>query len=116
MKYLWGSILGLMICAPLSAQTTQRIPQFSNDKVTVWKTIIYSQKHQELKMHRHDHDRVVVALTDGVLKVTNTKGESHLWTLKKDQAYFLTKDKADELHQDENVSGHVVKVMVIELS
>lgn len=93
----------------------QRVPQFSNQKVTVWKTIVYPGKTQQLTMHHHDHDRVVIALTDGVLKVTNDQHQSHLLTLEKDHAYFLPKDPSDELHSDENVSGKPIKVMVVEL-
>lgn len=66
-------------------------------------------------MHRHDHDRVVVALTDGLLKIKNNKGGVHYFKLKKDTAYFFTKNPVDELHTDENMSQHPIKVMVIEL-
>jgi hypothetical protein len=59
------------------AQETQRIEQFSNSNVTVWKTIIYPTVKQTLGMHRHEHDRVLVALTDGELKITNNKGAIH---------------------------------------
>lgn len=65
-------------------------------------------------MHRHDHDRVIVALTDGVLKVTNNKGQTHLLTLEKNTAYYLSKDPINELHKDENMSQHPITVMVIE--
>jgi hypothetical protein len=98
------------------SQTTKRIPQFSNEAVTVWKTIVYPSSNQALKMHRHDNNRVVVALTDGVLKVTNDKGKVHYLTFKKDQAYYLTKDILNELHGDENITNHPIKVMVIELN
>jgi hypothetical protein len=41
-------------------------------------------------MHRHDRDRVVVALTDGILKVKNDKRKVHyLHLIKKDQASTL---------------------------
>ncbi|MFA6303122.1 MAG: hypothetical protein WC627_08335 [Legionella sp.] len=95
--------------------TSKRIPQLENSKVKVWKTIIYPSAKQALPMHRHESDRVVVALTDGKFKVTNNKGKVHYFTLKKDKAYFFSKDKPNELHNDENLSGHPIKVMVIEL-
>lgn len=95
--------------------STQRIQQLDNSQVKVWKTIIYPAKHQSLSMHRHDSNRVVVALTDGKLKVKNDKGEVHYLHLKQGQAYFLTKDLPHELHSDQNVSGHPIEVVVVEL-
>lgn len=94
--------------------TTKRIPQFSNDKVKIWKTILYPTSKQILKMHRHEHDRVLVALTGGRLKITNNKGKVHYLNLEKDKVYYLSKDIPHELHTDENVSTHPIKVIVIE--
>lgn len=96
-------------------QTTNRIAQFSNKQVNVWETMIYPASKQALKMHRHEHDRVVVALTNGVLKITNDKGKIHYFMLKKDKAYYLAKDTPNELHMDENITHHPIKVMVIEI-
>lgn len=94
---------------------TKRIPQFANEKVSVWETIIYPSKDQVLQKHRHEHDHVVVALTNGVLKITNDKGQTHELKLKKNQAYYLRRDVSGEFHTDENISGNPIKVMVIEL-
>ena len=66
-------------------------------------------------MHRHDYDRVLVALSNGTLKITNNKGDVHYLKLKKNKAYYLPKDPMDELHQDENITQHPITVMVIEL-
>ena len=99
-----------------SPVATQRVAQFSNNKVSVWKTIIFPSVSQGLKMHRHDHDRVLVALDDGKLKITNDKGKVHYLNLKKDKAYYLSRDIPGELHGDENVTSHPIKVMVIELN
>jgi len=95
---------------------TERMPQFSNDKVNVWKTVIYPASGQALAMHRHDHDRVLVALTDGLLKITTDKGKIHYFKLTKDKAYYPTKDVPDELHSDVNTTNQAIKVMVIELN
>jgi hypothetical protein len=97
------------------ADHTGRTELFNNDKVNVWKTVIYPNKKQLLPSHRHEHDRVLIAFTDGVLKVTNDKGETHLLKLKKNQAYYLQKDLPDEMHTDENMSHHPVKVLVMEI-
>lgn len=97
------------------AAVTKRIPQFSNEKVTVWKSIIYPSKQQILKMHRHEHDRVLVSFDDGVLKVTNNKGEVHYLKLAKEKAYYLKKDIPGEVHTDENIGKHPIRVIVMEL-
>lgn len=110
--YLFYSLVNpLYALAPIS----QRIPQFSNDNVVVWETIIYPTSRQGLKMHRHAHDRVVVALSNGTLKITNNKGAVHYLKLKKDTSYYLGKDTPKELHTDENIGNHPIKVIVIEL-
>ncbi|WP_058533131.1 cupin domain-containing protein [Legionella saoudiensis] len=108
-------ILIFMLSSYLAQANTQRIPLLANNKVQVWKTLIYPAKEQSLAMHRHEHNRVVVALDSGKLKVTNNKGEVHYLELEKDQAYYLLKDVPGELHTDENVSDHPIKVIVVEL-
>jgi len=98
-----------------AVKETVRIPQLSNEKVAVWTTVIYPSKEQILKMHRHENDRVVVALDSGVIKVVNNKGKEHFLKLEKDKAYYLNKDVPGELHTDENMSKHPIRVLVIEL-
>lgn len=117
-KVLMVSLLLLMTTGVARSQDkmTSRTDELSNNRVKVWKTIIYPSSGQVLAMHRHEHDRVVVALTDGVLKITNDKGKVHYFKLKKDKAYYLARDVPNELHNDENISDHPVKVMVIELN
>lgn len=119
MKQKLAILIGLMGLATLSlahANTvTHRTQLFTNEKVKVYSAVIYPGAKQTLSMHRHDNPRVLVALTDGILKITNDKGQSHELALKKDQAYYLKSDPTDEKHQDENVSTHPIKVMVIEL-
>lgn len=96
--------------------STKRIDQLSNTKVNVWKTIIYPSSKQVLPMHRHDYDRVLVALTAGTLKITNNKGKTHYLRLKKGKAYYLAKDTPNELHNDENITNHPIEVIVIQLN
>jgi len=118
-KYNIGFLVFLLIMvinhthAQLPAST--RTEQFSNNQVKVWKTVIYPNNRQALPMHRHHHDRVVVALTNGVLKITTNSGKTHYLKLEKDKAYYLSKDPKHELHTDENMGHSPVKVMVIEL-
>lgn len=53
--------------------TTRREPQFENDEMKVWKSII--MPNQPLTQHRHEHGRALVALTDGTLDVVNPAGK-----------------------------------------
>lgn len=111
------SFISLALTANVQAQVqaTKRVEQFSNTQVNVWKTIIYPSAKKTLAMHRHENNRVLVALTDGLLKITNNHGKVHYLKLEKDKAYYLTKDVPNELHNDENVTDHTIKVIVVEL-
>jgi beta-alanine degradation protein BauB len=94
---------------------TTRTPQYENNKVQVWETIIYPSKNQILKSHRHERDRILVAFDSGILKVTNDKNQTHYLKLQKNKSYYLSKDVPGETHTDENISHHPIKVLIIEL-
>jgi len=102
--------------AHAESSSTTRIPIFSNEKVKTWKTIIYPGTKQTLKMHRHESNRILVPFNSGELKIVNDKGQVHYLKLEKEKAYYLTKDLPGELHTDENMSQHPIRVMVIELN
>jgi len=53
---------------------SRREPQFENAQVSVWKSIVMPK--QPLTLHRHEHGRVLVALTDGQLKVVDGAGKT----------------------------------------
>lgn len=121
MRQYISSIIGTLavlmaVNAHANPQQSNRTPLLVNDEVKVWKTVIYPSKEQILTMHRHEHNRVVIALDSGKLKITDNKGKVHYLELQKDQAYFLTKDIPGELHTDENMSQHPINVVVIELN
>jgi hypothetical protein len=107
--------LSILFYLGTSFAKTERIPQFSNEKVNVWETIVYPGGEQKLAVHRHDSDRVLIALDDGILKITNNKNETHLFEFSKNKAYFLEKDPPNEMHTDINIADHPVRFMVIEL-
>jgi len=94
-------------------QTTRRIPQFDNDEVRVWKSVIMPK--QPLSMHRHDHPRVIVALVGGRLKIVKQSGGSQTVDWETGKAYWLTSDPPDELHADVNETDKAIEVMVVEL-
>ena len=70
-----------------SSLVPQRTPQFENDDVAVWKTVV--APNTPLTMHTHQHARVIVALAGGTMKVVYEDGasETHNWETGK--AYWL---------------------------
>ena len=94
-------------------QKTQRFPQFENEDVKVWKTIV--MPHQPLAMHHHDHPRVIIALIGGTMNIVDPSGnvESHIWETGK--AYWLPAMPPNTLHSDVNAGDKPMEVMVVEL-
>lgn len=111
--FLFGVFISFVVSTVYS--TTHRVAEFSNEKVNVWQTTIYPGASQKLKMHRHEYNRVLVAFDDGILKIKNDKGQIHYLKLAKNKAYYLAKDIPAEVHTDENISHHPIKILVIEL-
>ncbi len=100
--------------APLStAATTARDPQFDTPAVKVWRTTVVPNSPTAL--HRHDHPRVIVALTDGTMRLVDQSGaaEDHAW--KAGHAYYLPAMPPNALHQDVNPGTQPLEVMAIEL-
>ncbi len=92
---------------------SQRVPQFENDQVRVWKTTVLP--NAPLTMHRHEHPRVLIALTGGSMKIQQQSGasETHQWETGK--AYWLTADPPNTLHADVNAGTKPIEVMIVEL-
>lgn len=93
--------------------TTRRIPQFENDSVRVWKSIILPK--QPLSMHRHENGRTIVALVGGSLRIVKESGESRVVTWETGKAYWLDADPPGELHADVNDTDSVIEVIVVEM-
>jgi beta-alanine degradation protein BauB len=92
---------------------TRREPQFENERVQVWKSII--MPNQPLALHRHDFGRTIVALKGGTLDIVNAKGETVkqlAWETGK--AYWLDKDPAGEQHGDMNRGTEPIEVIVVQ--
>jgi quercetin dioxygenase-like cupin family protein len=106
---------GLLGSLAASQQTggTRRIPQFENEQVKVWKSIIMPR--QPLSMHRHDHPRAIIALAGGTLKIVKASGESRSVVWETGKAYWLTADPPGELHGDVNEGNSPLEVMVVEI-
>lgn len=94
-------------------QTTGRTPQFENEHVEVWKSVIVP--NQPLEMHRHDNPRAIIALKGGTLTVVNDAGERRDMTWETGSAYWLEADPPGELHGDVNEGPEPVEVIVVQL-
>jgi len=93
---------------------SRREPQFENAQVTVWKSIV--MPNQPLKLHRHDHGRVLVALTDGQLKVVDGAGKTlDTYNLKAGKSLWLGIDPPGQMHADVNRGTKPVEVIVVQL-
>lgn len=121
LKKLWISssfVLGVLLGAGImrsqqSATGTQRIVQFENDDVKVWKSVVVP--NAPLTMHRHEHGRVIIALKGGTMKIVEQSGasEAHLWETGK--AYWLPTNAPGTMHADVNAGDQPIEVMVVEL-
>ena len=93
---------------------SRREPQLENEHVRVWKSIIMPK--QPLTLHRHDHGRTLIALTDGQLKVVDKDGKTiDTYDWKAGKAYWLGVDPPGQMHADVNDSDKPVEVIVVEL-
>jgi beta-alanine degradation protein BauB len=105
-------------CAATMAQQqtsgTRREPQFDNEHVQVWKSIIMPK--QPLTQHRHELGRALIALTDGQLKVIDPSGKlltTYNW--EKGKAYWLDADPPGQTHADVNETDKPIEVIVVQL-
>ena len=104
----------LVACGPApQEQATGRTPQFDNEHVEVWKSVIVPT--QPLEMHRHDNPRAIIALKGGTLTVVNEAGEGRAMTWETGSAYWLDADTPGELHGDVNEGDEPVEVIVVQL-
>ena len=94
-------------------QRTRRIPEFENEHLKVWKTIIHP--NQPLSMHRHENGRAIVAIRGGTLQVVRESGEEKAMTWESGRAYWLDADPPGELHGDVNRGAEPIEVIVLEL-
>ena len=103
--------------AALTAQqtlTSHREDQFENTYLKSWKTVV--MPGAPLALHRHDHGRALVALTDGVLKVKDKNGKVlDTYNLKAGKAMWLGKDPPGQMHADVNDGTKPIEVIVVQL-
>ena len=122
MKQLWNRFVLAMIIfigafGVMRSQQpgiqTQRIPQFENEDVKVWKSVVVP--NAPLTMHRHEHGRVIIALRGGTMKIVEQGGSSepHVWETGK--AYWLPANAPKTMHADMNAGDQPIEVMVVEM-
>jgi hypothetical protein len=100
--------------AQQQSQPTRREPQFENDHVRTWKSIIMPK--QPLTQHRHEHGRALIALTDGQLKVVDKDGKVvNTYNWERGKAYWLDADPPGQTHADVNETATPIEVIVVEL-
>ena len=105
---------GAMWAQQQNPSATRREPQFENEHVKVWKSII--MPNQPLALHRHDHGRALIALTDGPLDVTDANGKTmSTYTWQRGKAYWLDADPPGTSHADVNRLDRPIEVIVVEL-
>jgi hypothetical protein len=93
--------------------TTQRYPQFENEDVKVWRSVVYP--NAPLSMHRHDHPRVIIALKGGDMKIVESSGKSEDHPWETNHAYWLPANPPNTQHADVNAGNEPIEVMVVEL-
>jgi quercetin dioxygenase-like cupin family protein len=95
-------------------QQSHREDQFENEYMKVWRTTVLPKA--PLALHRHDHGRALVALTDGVLQVQDKSGKVlDTYNLQAGKAMWLGKDPPGQMHADVNPGTKPVEVIVVQL-
>lgn len=102
------------VTTALQQQRSRREPQFENEHVKVWKSIILP--NQPLTLHRHEHGRALIALKGGTLKVVDGSGKTvDVYNWEDGKAYWLDADPPGTQHGDLNEGPGTMEVIVVEL-
>ena len=113
----WTIAFGAAFAAGFALSQTQnqtgREPQFENSEVKVWKSTVLP--NDPLPLHRHEHPRVIIALSGGTMKILEESGHSETNDWKTGHAYWLPANPPGTRHQDVNVGDKPIEVMVVEL-
>lgn len=110
------ALLSTFVLSELISQTSnqvQRIPQFENDDVKVWKAVI--MPNAPLTMHTHQHARVIIALEGGTMKIVSENGASETQKWETGKAYWLSAEEGKKPHADANDGTKPIEVMVVEI-
>lgn len=111
MSWRAGLVLAVLLQAP--AAEMQRVPQFDNRVVTVWKSVIPPGSQSTL--HRHDHGRTVIGIVGGDLTTVDAGGHKTVTSYATGKAYWQDPMPAGQMHKDLNETGKTIEVMVVEM-
>ena len=118
-EFLSGGVAGAVLTVGvlggmhLEAAKTIRTPQFENEAVKAWRTVVPAGSASD--MHRHDHPRVVVALTSGRMDSVDDKGVTVHNDWEAGHAYWLPAMAPGAMHKDANPGEKAMEVVVVEL-
>jgi len=105
---------GVAVGALQQQNQTRREPQFENEHVQVWKSII--MPNQPLALHRHDFGRTIVALKGGTLDIVDANGKTtHQEKWESGKAYWLGVDPPGQQHGDLNRGKEPMELIVVQL-
>jgi quercetin dioxygenase-like cupin family protein len=110
---LSGLLIALSASSSAPTPETRRIPQFENERVKVWKSLLLP--NQPLPPHRHEHGRVIIALRGGTVKIAEDSGASDTQVWETGKAYWLPANRPGTMHSDLNVGDQPIEVMVVEV-
>ena len=100
----------LLMQAPRAAM--QRVPQFENDRVVAWKSVI--PPHTESTLHRHDRYRTVIAIVGGDLKTVTPEGRTTVTYYETGKAYWQEPMPPGLMHKDVNDTNKTIELVVVE--
>lgn len=116
-KIIMAAVLVLVFCSGVVVGqvklNTMRTPQFENIAVKVWKSAVVP--NSPLPLHRHEHPRVIIALTGGSMEIAEKNGENEIHQWETGKAYWLPANRPGTQHTDVNVGDKPIEVMVVEL-
>jgi quercetin dioxygenase-like cupin family protein len=92
---------------------SERVAQFENEEVKVWRSVI--APGTPLTLHRHDHPRVIIALRGGKIRIAEAGGAAQTEVWEAGRAYWLPSNAPNTRHADVNLGQQAIEVMVVEL-
>jgi quercetin dioxygenase-like cupin family protein len=118
MAILVGIIVGITVVSGFSRTNAQkaemtRVPQFENDRVVSWKSVI--PPHTESTLHRHDRFRTIIGIVGGDLATVSADGRKTVTRYETGKAYWQAPMPAGETHNDVNDTDKTIEVMVVEV-
>lgn len=92
---------------------THHVSQFQNERVKVWKSVIFP--NEPVDFHRHEFGAVIVGLNSGTLNRVYENGETEVFTIDQGCSYWLSPEKEFLMHSDVNVGKRPLEVMIVEM-